>query len=881
MHFNRRIAAITTIVLTATFVSSISAGSATDLAAPGPVIRAWSPSVTANSLTVDWEQPAAGPEVDDYLIEYGKSVSGPWTRFTDGTSSATTAIISGLATATAYVVRIAAVADNQVGPWALMSSTPPIVSIAAGFKHTCAALITGSVECWGSGEYGQLGQTNFATYSSPRKVDGITSAVEVAAGSFHTCALLRGGSVKCWGYNEHGQIGIERLSISEKSPQTVKGITSAISITAGSMHSCAVLANGTMKCWGKNFDGQIGNGAASTNVLTPVTVVGLAGAVSAAAGDSHTCAVMLDGTASCWGSNWSGELGIGTKGQEHTTPEEVLGIDNVNVLALGLGFTCAALDNGSVECWGNNEFGQLGMGTSGPPRPSPEVVSELSGVQTISSGYRSTCAARSTGIAVCWGANAFGQLGDGTTEPQLLPSDVRGLAEVRTIAVAGVDGGYGGAHACAVLATGGVSCWGSNSDGQLGDGTERLRTSPVAITSNSEHRVGTAGTRMSRIAVVTDSGDPVIGGAVTWVSDSGEFESAGSVGLTSAGIADLQRIPAGSIDVFIRSGHTREGARVSGRATVFIGSSSAVVVRVPDPPSASFRTIRVTLPGGLSVAGASVTVKNLSSTIEVGRFTYSVSGARVGLTDENGEFRVVGYDGEAEPIVDVDYNDGVLIQHKKSVTLADGLTTIELSEMPYLDLAIDDVQANLNALVPVTIVANDMASGGWQRTRSLKGVTVTIKAPAGASQNCKGATLTAKTDSKGKAKLAICATKSGVYTISGKGAVATTALTLRVKGAAPMPVTALSAVSPATGKLLVSWNPPVFTGGNGFPITAYTIVLTGGKNPVTVTLTKATDLAKHSYTFTGLASAKTYTATVTASNKAGASDVVRSTGGVA
>jgi hypothetical protein len=227
------------------------------------------------------------------------------------------------------------------------------------------------------------------------------------------------------------------------------------------------------------------------------------------------------------------------------------------------------------------------------------------------------------------------------------------------------------------------------------------------------------------------------------------------------------------------------------------------------------------------------------------------------------------------------YNDGVLIQRRQNVPLEDAVTTIELSEMPYLDLAIDDVQANLNALVPVTVEVNDMASGGWQRTRSLKGVTVTIMAPAGASQKCKGATLTAKTDSKGKAKLAICATKSGVYTISGKGAVATTALTLRVKGAAPMPVTALSAVSPATGKLLVSWNQPVFAGGSGFPITAYTIVLTGGKNPVTVTLTKAADVAKRSYTFTGLASAKTYTATVTASNKAGASDVVRSTGGVA
>ena len=331
----------------------------------------------------------------------------------------------------------------------------------------------------------------------------------------------------------------------------------------------------------------------------------------------------------------------------------------------------------------------------------------------------------------------------------------------------------------------------------------------------------------------------------------------------------------------LSSGILSGGMTVSGSWQVTFDSSDPEVLIVPDAPAASIRSILVTLPGGLPVYGASVTVQGVQERAARSGFSYWIPSQRTGTTGPDGIFVATGFPSAGVPYATITYNDGVLIQRKQNVPLSRITTVIELSEMPYLDLAIDDVQANLNALVPVTIEANEMASGGWQRTRSLRGVTVTIKAPAGASQKCKGATLTAKTDSKGKAKLAICATKSGVYTISGKGAVATTALTLRVKGAAPMPVTALSAVSPATGKLLVSWNPPVFTGGNGFPITAYTIVLTGGKNPVKVTLTKAADLAKRSYTFTGLASAKTYTATVTASNKAGSSDALAAFGGVA
>lgn len=251
--------------------------------------------------------------------------------------------------------------------------------------------------------------------------------------------------------------------------------TGVTSVSAGSHHTCAVTADGAATCWGSNFFGQLGNGATSrSNEPTPVDVAGLASGVAAiSAGDGHTCALMTAGTVKCWGAG--GSPGDGT-GELATTPVDVCAVganapcsagnDNLltGVVAISAGWnhTCALTDAGGLKCWGTNQRGELGDGTTSSPYVPVEVSGLDSGVSAVASGSEYTCALMSSGAMKCWGINSLGQLGDGTTTSRSLPADVSGLAG-GAIAVAA-----GQSHTCAVTAAGGVDCWGRNDIGQLG-----------------------------------------------------------------------------------------------------------------------------------------------------------------------------------------------------------------------------------------------------------------------------------------------------------------------------------------------------------------------------------------------------------------------------
>ncbi|MCX6538746.1 MAG: RCC1 repeat-containing protein, partial [Acidobacteria bacterium] len=222
-------------------------------------------------------------------------------------------------------------------------------------------------------------------------------------------------------------------------------------VAAGSYHTCALTVGGGVKCWGLNFDGQLGDGT-PTSRSTPVNVSGLTSGVSAvAAGRFHTCAVTSGGGVKCWGSNQYGQLGDGTT-THRFTPVDVSGLTS-GVIAVTAGYfhTCAVTSGGGVKCWGYNNSGQLGDGTS------------------------HTCAVTSGGGVKCWGSNNLGQLGDGTTTQRVTPVDVSAL----TSGVSAVDAG--GYHTCALTAGGGVKCWGLNSIGQLGHGTTTQHLTPVDV----------------------------------------------------------------------------------------------------------------------------------------------------------------------------------------------------------------------------------------------------------------------------------------------------------------------------------------------------------------------------------------------------------------
>ena len=267
------------------------------------------------------------------------------------------------------------------GPFVLSSPKQPlpdIVQVAAGTSHSCALTATGTVKCWGSNQYGQLGNgaTPGSMSTSPVDVTGVTGAVEVTAGDFHSCALIDDGSVRCWGFGGRGELG-DGTGVSSSTPVTVEGIHTATDISQGLAHTCVLLPGGSAKCWGYNLWGSLGDGS-NTNRNSPVDVVGLSGATSLAAGGDVACALHgIDG-AECWGRNGHGQLGDGTTAGRNT-PVPVVGLSGPpSDMAIGRYHSCALIVGGTVQCWGANYSGQLGNGSnSGSISPVGSPVSPM------------------------------------------------------------------------------------------------------------------------------------------------------------------------------------------------------------------------------------------------------------------------------------------------------------------------------------------------------------------------------------------------------------------------------------------------------------------------------------------------------------------------
>jgi alpha-tubulin suppressor-like RCC1 family protein len=360
-------------------------------------------------------------------------------------------------------------------------------TIATGYEHTCAVLTDGTVSCWGANAFGQLGDgTETPLTASPVKVTGLTNAIEITLGFEFSCALVRGGTAKCWGDDTMGQVGNgihlpTGVNTPVATPTPVSGLTTATTITAGSVSdvACALLVDGTVACWGDDLEGALGDGVNGSqgDSSTPVSVTGLKGVVSIAGGGAHTCALLAGGSVECWGS----QLGTGT-GVEQATAVPGPSVRGVTALAGGGSHTCALMADGTVECWGDNDHGQLGYATTAICLPGINVpcsltaaaVPSLEGVTALAGGGSHTCALLKDGTVRCWGRNDSGQLGNGTTSDSTTPVTVSNLTAVTEIAA-------GGSHTCARLANGGVRCWGWNLSGQLGNGTTTDSSVPVVV----------------------------------------------------------------------------------------------------------------------------------------------------------------------------------------------------------------------------------------------------------------------------------------------------------------------------------------------------------------------------------------------------------------
>jgi len=391
-------------------------------------------------------------------------------------------------------------------------------AIAAGQYHSCAILDNGSVKCWGYNNVGQLGIDNTTDMGDNSGEMAVLPVVNLGTGrtataiSLHanqSCALLDNASVKCWGSNQHGRLGLgNKNSIGDQSGEmaALTGIDlgtgrTATAIVAGGDHTCALLDNASVKCWGRNNVGQLGigntehMGNTSNEMGDDLPSINLGTgrtATAIAAGYYHTCALLDNASVKCWGQNGQGQLGLGNKVDKGDNSNEMG--DNLPSIDLGTGrtataiasirnHTCVILDNASVKCWGENTQGQLGIdnteymgdetGEMGDNLPSIDLGTGRTAT-AIAVAYNHSCVILDNAYVKCWGSNSSGKLGIGNTTTMgdntgemgdNLPSIDLGTGRTATAIAAG---GY---HTCAILDNASVKCWGENAEGQLGIGT--------------------------------------------------------------------------------------------------------------------------------------------------------------------------------------------------------------------------------------------------------------------------------------------------------------------------------------------------------------------------------------------------------------------------
>ncbi|WP_240592722.1 putative Ig domain-containing protein [Macromonas bipunctata] len=315
--------------------------------------------------------------------------------------------------------------DESGVPVDVADLTSGVASIASGDSHTCAVTTSGGAKCWGWNLLGQLGNDSTTNSLAPVDVSGLTSGVaSIDSGLYHTCAVTTSGGAKCWGDNQFGKLGNDSTTPSWV-PVDVWGLTSGVaSIASGGSHTCAVTTSGGAKCWGQNYYGQLGNNSTDES-LVPVDVSGLtSGVASIASGADHTCAVTTSGGAKCWGRNFDGQLGNDST-TNSLAPVDVSGLTSgVASIASGDVHACAVTTSGGAKCWGRNYSGQLGNNSFAGSSVPVDVSGLTSGVVSISLGYYHTCAVTTSGGAKCWGGNGNGQLGNTSNTDSEVPGDV-------------------------------------------------------------------------------------------------------------------------------------------------------------------------------------------------------------------------------------------------------------------------------------------------------------------------------------------------------------------------------------------------------------------------------------------------------------------------
>jgi len=415
---------------------------------------------------------AGGSPIPGFVVDYGIS---------DGSIASVTP--SGLVTAHGRGrVDITASTGRHTARTQLQIATL-LTAVSAGGTHVCGigAVTTTTIGigvCWGAEGDGQLGSTGPTPVNTPRAVNSTLTFSDITAGANHSCALS-GGTARCWGAGAEGQLGNGAATSSAPLVTVTSGGYTEIS--AGGAHTCAVVGDGVIHCWGSNQFGQLGRSGAPDTcgslpcAKSPVAVTGSFSWSRVSAGMHHTCAITTTGELYCWGLNNFGQLGDGTT-TNSPSPQRVVASELFTAVSAGATHTCAVAGSGRVYCWGRNNAGQLGNGST---TDSPVAISVNSGIPfvQVSVGEEHSCARSATGSVYCWGENGVGQLGTGNNADALSPTVVAGNHSFLSID-AGRD------FTCGVLGTSGNSigyCWGANTSGQVGNGTLQNQNTPSRV----------------------------------------------------------------------------------------------------------------------------------------------------------------------------------------------------------------------------------------------------------------------------------------------------------------------------------------------------------------------------------------------------------------
>lgn len=474
-----------------------------------------------------------------------------WMWSTAGTPAVQVSGLNGVvAIAEGYFHSLALKSDGTVWAWDVPGGSWPgggtpdrttptqvsglagVVAVDSNGEHSLALRDDGTVWAWGANENGQLGDGTTVTRSTPVQVVGLRGVASIAAGIAHSLAVKRDGTVFAWGESRFGVLGDGTPPL-WYAPLPVSNLDGVTGMAAGADHSLAVRSDGTAWAWGKNTSGQLGNGSCGI-CPEPVPVGVLSGVTAIDAGQAFSLAVKSDGTAWAWGANASGQLGNGSS-VASSVPAQVSGLTGVTAVNAGGAHSLALINDGTVWAWGANEYGQLGDGTT-VQRLAPVRVSGLSAMTAVAAGEWHSLARKGDGTVWAWGIAAL--WGGGTNSPGSLPAPVSGLSGIVAVAA-------GGSHAMALKNDGTVWTWGSNSSGQLGIGPGSSWASQpvqisglagvVSIAAGANHSLAAKSDGTVWIWGTDANGQPGDGSAIRWYRP-----------VLVSGLSDIATVSAGS-----------------------------------------------------------------------------------------------------------------------------------------------------------------------------------------------------------------------------------------------------------------------------------------------------------------------------------------------